>query len=136
MKDNKGFTLIELLSVIVLIGLLLSIGIPGISRISKNMNQKSLNAKIKLINDAGILWGQNNKSKLQKDKCLIKSETINCKIISISKLIKEEYLEYDDPNKKNYNNPVDDSDMLNDCVYIYKKDNRVHSYYSSDNTGC
>ena len=91
--NKKGFTLVELLSVIVLIGLLVGIGIPGISRISSNMKKKSLNTKIDLIEQAGIFWGQDNKAMLQSSQCFIDDdETIaSCKKIYIAELIGVEY---------------------------------------------
>lgn len=132
-KVKKGFTLIELLTVIILIGLLLGIGIPGISRISKNMKQKSLDTKINLIEQAAILYGESNKTLLQVDICKIDGKDYACNKTNIETLINNKYLEYDDYNLKNFNNPIDDKSMLNKCVYIYKKNNRVYSYYSKEN---
>lgn len=56
--NKKGFTLVEILAVLVLIGLLLGIAIPGINKISSNMKNKSYNKKVNLIESAAILWGQ------------------------------------------------------------------------------
>ena len=63
--NNKGFTLVEILAVIVLIGLLFGVGIPAISKISKNMEVRSYTQKVKLVEKAGELWGQDNKALLQ-----------------------------------------------------------------------
>ena len=135
--NNKGFTLVEILSVIVLIGLLMGIGIPGISRISQNMKQKSLNTKIKLVEEAGVFWGQDNKSVLQTDSsCTTTDGNTPCKKISIKELIEEDYLDSETYEDIVYNNPVDGNTMLNNCVYIYKKNNRVKANYSKDDASC
>lgn len=150
MKNNKGFTLVEILSVIVLIALLLGVGIPGINRISKNMKEKSLNTKIDLIEQAGILWGQDNKTLLQSNKCYINdnNEIMNCKKISIEALIKEDYLDSENYNDITYKNPKNERDLANIvcdenkndnidndeyscCVHIYKKNNRVYAYFGT-----
>ena len=146
--NKKGFTLVELLSVIVLIGLLLGIGIPGISRISSNMKKKSLNTKIDLIEQSGIFWGQDNKAMLQSSQCFIDDdETIaSCKKISINELISDDYLDsesYEDVIYKNPNNDInlaniscdDSNDVENTvkdnscCVNVYKKNNRVYAHF-------
>lgn len=140
-KNNLGFTLVELLSVIVLIGLLVGIGVPGISRISSNMKKKSLNTKIDLIEQAGVFWGQDNKAMLQSNKCFINDDgTIaNCKKIAIKKLIEDDYLDSENHNDVIYKNPVNDVDFTDlscddvsgykCCVNIYKKNNRVYAYF-------
>lgn len=141
MKNNKkGFTLIELLSVIILISLLLGIGVPGISRISSNMKKKALNTKINLIEQAGILYGQDNKAMLQTDSnCKTEDGDITCKKIAIKKLIEDDYLDSENHNDVIYKNPVNDVDFTDlscddvsgykCCVNIYKKNNRVYAYF-------
>lgn len=146
--NNKGFTLVEILSVIVLISLLLGIGIPGISRISQNMKVKAMEKKIELVEQAGILWGQDNKAMLQSNECFIDDAgtVASCKQVSISKLIDEDYLDSEDYNSIIYKNPSNnknlaelacneksdnsiDKDINDCCVHIYKKNNRVYAYF-------
>ena len=148
LKDKKGFTLVELLTIIVLIGLLFGIGVPGVMKISERMKEKSYNTKIDIIEKAGILWGQDNKTLLQTHDCDLDNDNIDeykCHKMTINDLIVNDYLESDGKTKddkgniiKNetgdiiyeYNNPKDNTNMANNCIYIYKKNNRVYSYYS------
>lgn len=131
--NNKGFTLVEILSVLILIGLLIGIGIPGVSRISNNMKQKSLNTKIKLVEEAGVFWGQDNKSLLQTDKeCQTNDGKVPCKKISVNQLISEGYLDSESRDVIQYDNPLDNNSMLANSVYVYKKNNRVYAFYSNE----
>ena len=140
--NNKGFTLVEILSVIVLIGLLMGIGIPGISRISQNMKQKSLNTKIKLVEEAGVFWGQDNKSMLQSDNnCTTNDGNVPCKKISIKELIEEDYLDSETYEEIVYSNPLNNKNFAEFscenpwyecCINVYKKNNRVYAYFGED----
>lgn len=116
---KSGFTLIELLAVIVLIGLLLGIGIPGINKIRDNFNKKSINTKIDLIESVAILWGQDNRARLGAD-CTYVSDKIDgetkCYKQSIASLIEEDYLD-NNQDFKDFN--------LNSCVYVYKKQKSI-----------
>ena len=134
-KDKKGLTLVELLAVIVLISLLLGLGIPGINRISQNMNKKSLNTKVKLIEQAAVLWGQDNKTMLQKDDCSdVDNENKKCYQIKIEELITEDYLESESHNEIIYTNPETNKDMIekNCYVRVYKKNNRVYAMFDAE----
>ena len=59
--NKKGFTLIELLSVIVLIGLILGIATTGVIRGQKKAKERTLATKVKNIEKAAILYGQNHR---------------------------------------------------------------------------
>lgn len=131
MKKN-GFTLVELLSVLVLISLLMGIAIPGINRISKNMKTKSYNEKKELIESAAVLWGQDNKTRLQSMSCTVNGVDYFCYRISIKSLIEEDYLDYD-RNGNEYIDPETDSDIKDKCVYVYRKNKRVYAYFDKEN---
>jgi len=144
MNNKKGFTLVEILATIVLISLLLGLGIPGIMKISQNMKKRNYNTKVDLIEQAGILWGQNNKTELQRDKCDIDKDSntgesgkeSNCRVKKIDDLIKSDYLEADgkdDSNNYIYINPETDKNIIACEVYIYIKDNRVYAYFDKEN---
>ena len=128
--NKKGFTLVEILSVLVLIGLLLGLAIPGINKISNNMKKKSYSKKVSLVESAAELWGQDNKTLLQSSSdCEIKGgEKVSCYKITVGSLIENNYLD-SDKNSGEYISPLDNSDMKNQCVYVYKKNNRVYSYF-------
>ena len=137
MKENvgmnkKGFTLVEILAVIVLIGLLFGLGIPGVMRISERMKEKSYTTKVGLIEQAGELWGQDNKTLLQQKECNIDGKIYKCNKITINRLILDDYLQEDgkdDSGEYIYNNPKDGSNITYTCVWIYKKNNRVYAKY-------
>ena len=142
MKNNKGFTLIELLSVIVLISLLLGLGVPGVMKISENMKKRGYNTKIGLIEQAGILWGQDNKTRLQStNDCEIKKNEnnsagrYNCKKITINELIDDDYLDADDKDASDnyiYLNPETNENIVGCEVFVYKKNNRVYAFFDKD----
>lgn len=127
--NKKGFTLVEILSVIVLISLLMGIGVAGVSRISSNMKEKSLSTKISNIEQAAVLYGQDNRTILQSDDCCVDEKTIKCKKITVQNLINEDYLDSENYNGIEYKNPMDNSNMLDKCIYIYKRNNRVEAKY-------
>ena len=131
--NKKGFTLVEILSVLVLIGLLFGLAIPGINKISSNMKKKSYSKKVSLVESAAELWGQDNKTLLQSSSdCEIKGgEKVSCYKITVGSLIENNYLD-SDKNSGEYISPLDNSDMKNQCVYVYKKNNRVYSYFAGN----
>ena len=73
MKNKKGFTLIELLSVIVLIGIVLSLAVLGVSSIRKKVLEKQyINVKTE-DNENQIYDNQKNTIMIQKAcKCMYK----------------------------------------------------------------
>ena len=92
--NKKGFTLVEILSTIVIIGLLFGLAVPGINKIRDNMNKKALNTKLQLIEQAGVLWGQDNRTRLTAIKsCNVDSdsEDKSCNKVSIKTLVEDDY---------------------------------------------
>ena len=152
MLNKKGFTLVEILVVIALIGLLFGIGIPGVMKISEKMKERSYKTKVELIEQAGILWGQDNKTRLQTDKCDLDNDDdtgtngkeATCHIISINELISEDYLdadsdkinEVDEKIIYEYFDPITNKNISNTCVWVYKKNNRVYAKYGKHCKGC
>jgi len=129
--NKKGFTLVELLAVIVLVSLLMGLGVVGVSRISKNMKEKAFKEKISLIEQAAVLYGQDNKALLQSSgTCPTDEGVFSCKSITIRELIENDYLESENINELEYKNPKDNTSMLDNKVFIYKKNNRVYANFS------
>lgn len=133
--NKKGFTLVELLAVLVLIGLLFGLAIPGINKISSNIKKRSYNEKVKLIESAAVLWGQDNKTRLQKINCTINEKSIPCYKLKVSQLLSDNYLDSDN-NSGKVINPTDNSDMGDNCVYVYKESKRVYAEFNENDKNC
>ena len=138
--NKKGFTLVELLAVLVLISLLMGLAIPGINRISNNMKKKSYNQKIKLIESAAELWGQDNKANItiSCDKTDEKSVNLKNKTkcdkyyeIVVSDLISSDYIKADDGT--NIKNPVSNKSMNNCKITVYTKYGKIYATYDKKN---
>lgn len=73
--NKKGFTLVEILAVIVILAIVMTIAVPGIMTISQRMKNRSLDAKLNLIEKAAVTYAQ-DKSNAIKASC--KNNSINC----------------------------------------------------------
>ena len=65
--NKKGFTLVEVISVIALLGLIIGLAVPGVMRSSKKAKERTLNTKIKNIEKAAVMYGQDNRGKFSID---------------------------------------------------------------------
>lgn len=114
MNNKKGFTLMELLAVIVLLGLLISLASVSVLTIRKKMNNNLLNTKIKMIEAAAKLYGEDH-------------NLTGCEEVLISTLVTNDYLDYDDGS--NVKNPVDNTSMNDKNVKIYIEFNQIIAKY-------
>ena len=126
-KNNKGFTLVELLAVIVIMGILLLVAIPGVFGVSNNIKANAYRKKVTDIEAAAKLYGQdfvddieergfiqitvktlidNNMYRKESDDCVLGSEDKPC-----------------------VTDPRDYSSMDNDVITILKKEKRFSAYY-------
>lgn len=151
--NKKGFTLIELLSVIVLIGLILGIATTGVIKGQKKAKEKTLATKVKNIEKAAIVYGQNHRenfvdvkaSETEKSLCFQTNDdgTVslisNCKyykdVVTVSTLLQEDndngpYINADDEDN-HIKNPVDDTKYMNNCeIQIYQKYGKIYAVYN------
>lgn len=154
--NKKGFTLIELLSVIVLIGLILGIATTGVIRGQKKAKERTLATKVKNIEKAAILYGQNHRENFvdvnadesdTKSLCFEKKDggtnllIPNCKyynkVINVNNLLEEDdgngpYINADDEDS-HIKNPVDETKYMNDCeIQIYQKYGKIYAVYDKN----
>ena len=64
--NKKGFSLIELLVVIALLGLVIGLGVVGVTNGNKKAREKILATKVNNIEAAAVLYGQDHKNSLVK----------------------------------------------------------------------
>lgn len=149
--NKKGFTLIELLSVIVLIGLILGMATTGVIRGQKKAKEKTLASKVKNIEKAAIVYGQNHRENFvdvnsnersTKPLCFDGISLLpNCKyynsVITVSTLLANDdgnrpYINADEGN--NILNPTDTSKNMNNCeIQIYQKYGKIYAVYLNKN---
>ena len=115
MKNKKGFTLIELLAVVVILGIILTVSIPAVSRWINRGKAESLESQRRTILMAAKSYAQ------QKDNVLPKAigET---KIISVQELKNNNYLKEDIVNSEKK------SCMQDSYARIYKYAQNGYSY--------
>ena len=135
--NKKGFTLVEVLTVIVLLSLILGIAVPNITKASKKAKERTLLTKVKNIEKAAVLYGQDHREDFNKSGgCYIESNHYDecMKIITVDDLIKEDtnekkYINADDESG-NIINPTDKDKTLNNCqIQIYKKYGKIYAVY-------
>lgn len=144
---KKGFTLVELLAVIAVLSVIMSVALFSVVRVRNNSLEKIVETKIDLIEQAAILYGQENPNELnnkQDNGCTNKvintennngdvtSYTINyCLIKTTGELIDEGYFNSGDLDETEGTldliNDVTDQTMRNDTVIIYRRNNRIYS---------
>ena len=90
--NKKGFTLIEILGVIVIMGLILIVAIPTMSRMIHNNNNQEYDNYNKLVREAAELYASKVKDKIGSSKY------IGCAQVDLNTLINEGYVQvFNDP---------------------------------------
>ena len=130
-KNNKGFTLVELLSVIVIMGILLLVAVPGVFGVSNNIKTNAYCKKVSDIEAAAKLYGQDFVDDIEERGFI----QISVKTLIDNNMYRKEN---DDCELGNDNNPCvtdprDYSSMDNDTITILKKEKRFSSYYNFKN---
>lgn len=123
--NNKGFTLVELLGVIVLLAIVMTIAVPSIMTVSKNIKKNMLETKIDLILEDAKLYGQDRISTIYNETT--KHESYPCIKVKIGDLLDGGYLSSDkeDDEAGYVVNPVDNSSLNEKNIILYVKHKRV-----------
>jgi len=131
MKKN-GFTLVELLAVIVLMAILITIAVPGITKVTGSLKTQSLCSKIEVIEAAALEYADDYFS----DKKDTTPYISYLDYISIADLINMGYLSKDDDTCTLYSafsncvtNPEDNSSLDYRTVSIWSTNNRLYASY-------
>lgn len=66
-NDKRGFTLVEILTVLVILSILMVIAVPSIMGISKKLKLRGLDSKVEAIEEAAIVYTQNNSNKIKAE---------------------------------------------------------------------
>ena len=138
--NNKGFTLIELLGVIVVLGVIIAIAVPGIGFISKNIKNNMLDKKIILIESAATIFGNDIKVSIIESN--LKYKEYPCRSFIVSNLVPD-YIDKDNENEcltRDTNgigciiDPSDNNKYLDKLeVIIYYKNNKINAKVDRDN---
>lgn len=153
-ENRKGFTLVELLAVIVLMAVLITVAVPGITRVGRSLKVQSFCSKIKIIESAALEYANDYYADT------VASNTNSIDNVSLMDLINMGYIKGDndikstltDDEKKDqakgkkfcvlYSknsyclvDPRDDTSMDYKLVKIWMENNRLYAsfrYQSSD----
>ena len=142
MKKN-GFTLVELLAVIVILTIVITIGFTSVIRVRENSLREIVDNKIEQIEQAAILYGQENSEELTNTDCPEITTTVNrngqdvtttftpelCVIKTAGDLIDSGFFDsgYLTEDGLDLINDVTDKSMREDTVIIYRRNNRIYS---------
>ena len=137
--EKKGFTLVELLAVIVLLGIISTVAVTSYTRITKNMKNSMLEEKVKIVEEAAILKGQDLKGYIIESnlKYKIKGNSYPCRSFIVSDLVPT-YLDKDNNNEclsaistgtlGCVKDPSNDNNYLDKYeVIIYYKNKRIYA---------
>lgn len=139
--NKKGFTLVELLSVIVLLGLIMGIASYGVISAGNKAKERTLLTKIKNIEKAAVLYGQDHKENFISSTTGFCTGITDCRYykesITVSTLLEEDangpYINGDNESN-NILNPTDDKKNMNNCkIQIYEKYGKIYAVYESKN---
>ena len=114
-RSLKGFSLVELLAVIVILGLLTTLGISTVSNLIQKSKETEMGSNKNIVTMAAQSYLQSNKNLVPK----VIGETTT---IKVSELKKNNYLTKDIKNSKG------ESCMENSYVRVYKLSNTEYTY--------
>ena len=135
MENKKGFSLVEILAVIVILAIIIGIAFVSGNAIRQSSLERIVNTKIEQIEQAAILYGQDN-PQILTDTCQVDGVDYDyCKVVTVRELIESDgnYFTSEttitDESGKHIDliNDVTGKSMLDDTVQIYRRNNRVYS---------
>lgn len=138
---KSGFTLVELLAVIVILVLVITIAFVSVTRIREGSLKKIVATKIEQIEQAAILYGQENPdiinpSCTDHEKAVVEATNYTpsfCITVTAGVLIDNNFFEssyLDEVNGKiDLINDVTNKSMREDTVIIYRRNNRIYSIF-------
>lgn len=141
--NSKGFTLVEMLAVVALLGLLIGIATPNIMKSQKKAKERLLSSKVKNIEKAAVLWGQDNKTSITEYGCTDVptnpsdpyGKSYECYSIQVAALVFNKYMEGDDGST--VENPVSGENMNQCYISVYKKYGKIYAIYNkSSSSNC
>ena len=112
---NSGFSLVELLAVVVILGIIATIGIATTSMLTNRAKEAEMDSYKNTVKMSAQTYLQNNKN-------LVPKVVGESKVIKVSELRKNNYLTKDIKNKKG------ESCMENSYVKVYKLSNTEYTY--------
>ena len=116
--NKKGFTLMELLAVIIILGIISTIGLVSVASVRRKANDNMFRDKLDFVIAGAKNWGEENKNILYTDRDGIIEK-------KVSELINGGFIESDDNNAIIYDN---DRTSINELkVKIFIKYNRVYA---------
>lgn len=133
---KKGFTLVELLAVIVVLSLIVTISLTSINRVRESSLQNILETKIDQIEQAAILYAQDNPDILTESCDVDGTHYDNyCKVLTVGDIIDsdgnyfdtEDLTEGENGKQADLINDVTGKSMRNDTIQVYRKNNRIYS---------
>lgn len=133
--NKKGFTLVELLAVVVLMAILVTIAVPGITRVNKGLKTQSFCTKVKVIEAAAADYAND----YYKDNTTQSKKTLG--YVSLADLINLGYLTTENAcslfgsSGDCIKDPRDDRGMDYDLVSVWTENNRLYSTYLYNNLG-
>ncbi len=128
--NKKGFTLVELLAVIVILAIIMGLALFSMNGAFSTSKEKILEERITEITTAAINYAQSNGLKITWESCMIDGESYDrCKTFKVKELQDLNLIETEEEDGKIYN-PVSNTEMTNDVVTVYRKNNRLQAVMS------
>ena len=137
MKKEQGFTLTELLAVTLILGLLATVIFVGVNNLSAKAKTNMFCTKVKAIEEAAILWGND---RIKNGNTLITLEVgqsyKTAPVVPIQDLIDLKYIKNADTEDGALIDPRNKSTMNKLSVYVYMRNNRVNAKLTDTDSVC